>query len=144
MSDWRDPDLDHLERHLEHELVSRGMTRAQLVAGGGKLAGALGIGWLYQMTIGGGAAFAAADRESGPTKFSGTLKVMGMGTDLIEPVRQAAEKDLGFKISFEVLDGATLRQKVATQPGAFDVYSDETAGSDIIWPTGNLVPIPRS
>ena len=49
MSDWRDPDLDHLERHLEHELVSRGMTRAQLVAGGGKLAGALGIGWLYQM-----------------------------------------------------------------------------------------------
>jgi putative spermidine/putrescine transport system substrate-binding protein len=144
MSDWRDPDLDHLERHLEHELVSRGMTRAQLVAGGGKLAGALGIGWLYQMTIGGGAAFAAADRESGPTKFSGTLKVMGMGTDLIEPIRQEAEKDLGFKISFEVLDGATLRQKVATQPGAFDVYSDETAGSDIIWPTGNLVPIPRS
>ena len=144
MGDWRDPDLDHLERHLEHELVGRGMTRAELVAGGGRLAAALGLGWLYQATIGRGAAFAATDRATGATKFTGTLKVMGMGTDLIEPVRQEAEKDLGFKLSFEVLDGATLRQKVATQPGAFDVYWDETAGPDIIWPTGNLVPIPRS
>jgi putative spermidine/putrescine transport system substrate-binding protein len=144
MADWRDPDPDHLERHLEHELVSRGMTRAELVAGGGKLAAALGIGWLYQSTIGSGVASAAADHAAGATKFTGTLKVMGMGTDLIEPIRQQAEKDLGFKLSFEVLDGATLRQKVATQPAAFDVYSDETASSDIIWPTGNLVPIPRS
>jgi putative spermidine/putrescine transport system substrate-binding protein len=144
MGDWRDPDLDHLERHLEHELAGRGMTRAELVAGGGRLAAALGLGWLYQATIGSGAAFAAAGRATAAAKFTGTLKVMGMGTDLIEPVRQEAEKDLGFKLSFEVLDGATLRQKVATQPGAFDVYSDETAGPDIIWPTGNLVPIPRS
>ena len=98
MGDWRDPDLDHLERHLEHELVGRGMTRAELVAGGGRLAAALGLGWLYQATIGSGAAFAAADRATGATKFTGTLKVMGMGTDLIEPVRQEAEKDLGFEL----------------------------------------------
>jgi putative spermidine/putrescine transport system substrate-binding protein len=144
MGEFHDPDRDNLERHLEHELHKRGMTRGELVVGGGKLAAALGIGWLYQATVGGGTALAAADRAVAGAKFTGTLRVMGMGTDLIEPIRQAAEKDLGFKLAFEVADGATLRQKVATQPGAFDVYSDETAGPDIIWPTGNLVPIPRN
>lgn len=144
MGEWTEPDNDRLERHLEHELRSRSMTRSDLIVGGGRLAAALGLGWLYEATIGGGAAFAAAERASSAEKFTGTLRVLGMGTDLIEPIRQAAQKALGFNLAFEVADGATLRQKVTTQPSAFDVYSDETAGSDIIWPSGNLVPIPRS
>lgn len=138
MTRW-ERDLDQLERHLEHELAKRQLTRRDLVRGGMQMASALGLGALFAACGGGD-----EGGGGGGDKFSGTLRVMGMGTDLIEPIRLAGEKALGFSLAFEVADGATLRQKVTTAPASFDVYSEETAGTDVLWPTGNLAPIPRN
>ena len=54
--DWktRERDLDKLERHLEHELSKRGLTRRDLLKGGMAMATALGLGTLFAACGGGG------------------------------------------------------------------------------------------
>ena len=109
------------------------------------MAGAVGLGWLFAACGGGGErrggeATAAADdgdaggettaagddRGAAAEKFTGTLRVTGLGVDLIDPIKAAGEAALGFKLAFDVTDSVTMVQKAITQPGSFDVFSGYT------------------
>jgi putative spermidine/putrescine transport system substrate-binding protein len=154
----REPDRDQLERHLEHELKKRGLTRRDLVKGGAAMASALGLGALFAACGGGGdsggeaattaeaagttapaatTAEGATTAEAAPA-FTGTLRVTGLGVDLIDPIKQAGEAALGFKLAFDVTDSVTMVQKAITQPGSFDVFSGYAYQFDQAWPSGNF------
>jgi putative spermidine/putrescine transport system substrate-binding protein len=127
---------------------SRRVTRREVVKGGLAAAGTLSFGPLLSACGGGNGNGngAAPTGETGEAaeQFTGTLRVVGIGVDLIDPIREAGEAALGFSLAFDVTDGTTARQKVTTQPEAWDVYSDTTAGVDIVWASGNCAPIPRA
>jgi putative spermidine/putrescine transport system substrate-binding protein len=147
--DWksREPDRDNLERHLEYELKKRGLTRRELMKGGAAMAGALGLGALFAACGGGGdgggeATTAAGGGEATTAEaapaFTGTLRVTGLGVDLIDPIKEMAEKALGFKLAFDVTDSVTMVQKAITQPGSFDVFSGYVYQYDQAWAAGNF------
>jgi putative spermidine/putrescine transport system substrate-binding protein len=155
---WKDrePDRDQLERHLEHELKNRGLTRRDLVKGGATMAAALGLGALFAACGGGGggettaaattaagggattaAATEAASSAAAPA-FTGTLRVLGLGVDLIDPIKEMGEKALGFKLAFDVTDSVTMVQKAITQPDSFDIFSGYSYQYDQAWPSGSF------
>ena len=156
--DWksREPDRDNLERHLDYELKKRGLTRRELVKGGAAMAGALGLGALFAAcgggdsggeattAAGGGGETAAATTAQATTAaeeapaFTGTLRVTGLGVDLIDPIKEMAEGALGFKLAFDVTDSVTMVQKAITQPGSFDIFSGYSYQYDQAWPSGNF------
>ena len=157
-SNWenRETDRDQLERHLEYECKKRGITRRDLMKGGMATAAALGLGTLFAACGGddSSAEPAAADPAPAPAAsdpapapaeaapaFTGTLNVTGLGVDLIEPIREIAERDLGFSLAFDVTDTITSQQKILTQPDSMDVWSGYAHEYDRIWPSGNLMPI---
>ena len=138
---------------------SRGLTRRDLVKGGAGFAAAVGLGSLFAACGGDDEEAAtpaapppatsepaAATSEAAPAaeKFTGTLNVLGLGVDLIDPIAEAAEKDLGFTLEFQVTDTVTMEQIALTQPDAFDVFSGYHYQYDRLWPSGNLQPIDRT
>src|SRR5262245_32052975 len=156
MGDWRDLDRDRLEEHLDHECKKRGLTRRDLMKGGAGMAAALGLGWLAA-ACGGDDEEAAAPPPAEPAepappsgepaapappsdvpKFTGTLRVTGLGVDLIDPIKTAGEAALGFTLAFDVTDSVTMVQKAITQPGSFDVFSGYTYQYNQAWPSGNF------
>ena len=154
MGDWRDLDRDQLEKHLDHECKKRGLTRRDLMKGGAGMAAALGLGWLAAACGGGGDEEAAPAPPSGEPappsgepaappseeapKFTGTLRVTGLGVDLIDPIKAAGEKALGFTLAFDVTDSVTMVQKAITQPGSFDVFSGYTYQYNQAFQSGNF------
>jgi putative spermidine/putrescine transport system substrate-binding protein len=125
----------------------RRLTRRDVVKGGLAGAGALGLGGLLSACGGDdeeGAGVPTPEERQAAGKYTGTIRVVGIGVDLIDPIREAGEKALGFKLAFDVTDTVTARQKVITQPGGFDIFSGYHIDIDQVWPTGNLVPIPRA
>ena len=66
----------------------------------------------------------------------------GLGVDLIDPIKEAAEAALGFTLAFDVTDTVTARNKVVTQPDALDIFSGYFNDIDQVWPSGNMAPIP--
>ena len=66
----------------------------------------------------------------------------GLGVDLIDPIKAAAEAALGFTLAFDVTDTVTARNKVVTQPQALDIFSGYFNDIDQVWESGNMVPIP--
>jgi putative spermidine/putrescine transport system substrate-binding protein len=154
MGDWRELDRDQLEKHLDHECKKRGLTRRDLMKGGAGMAAALGLGWLAAACGGDDEEAAAppASEEPAPPSgepaapappaeapaFTGTLRVTGLGVDLIDPIKTAAEAALGFTLAFDVTDSVTMVQKAITQPGSFDVFSGYTYQYNQAWPSGNF------
>lgn len=121
------------------------ITRRGFVKGGLAGAGALSFGGLLAACGGddgggGGEAQQAGTEEA--EKFTGTLRVTGLGVDLIDPIKAAAEAALGFTLAFDVTDTVTGRNKVVTQPESLDIFSGYYNDIDQIWPSGNMVPIP--
>jgi len=165
MSDWRETDRDQLERHLEHELKKRGLTRRDLMKGGMGMAGALGLGALFAACGGGGEEAAPPATEAAPPateaappateaapKFTGTLRVIGLGVDLQAadgragaqpgaPIAEEAEKALGFKLEFTVKNTVEMEQIALTQPESFDIFSGYHYQYDRLWPVGIFQPI---
>ncbi len=162
MSDWREKDRDQLERHLEHELKKRGLTRRDLMKGGMGMAGALGLGALFAACGGGGeeaateaappATEAAPPATEAAPKFTGTLRVIGLGVDLQAadgragaqpgaPIAEEAEKALGFKLEFTVKNTVEMEQIALTQPESFDIFSGYHYMYDRLWSSGNLQPV---
>ena len=122
----------------------RGLTRRQLVVQGGALtAGALSLGPLAA-ACGGDDEATDTDEDGAAEQFTGTLRVTGLGVDLIDPIKAAGEEALGFTLAFDVTDSVTMVQRAITQPRSFDVFSGYHYQLDQVWPTGNLVPIPRA
>jgi putative spermidine/putrescine transport system substrate-binding protein len=133
------------ERDWFERMQEEGITRRGFVKGGLAGAGALSFGGLLAACGGdegggGGAAQEAGTQEA--EKFTGTLRVTGLGVDLIDPIREAAEKALGFTLAFDVTDTVTARNKVVTQPQALDIFSGYFNDIDQVWPSGNMAPIP--
>lgn len=52
-----------------------------------------------------------------------TIRVLGIGVDLIDPIAEAAEKATGFKYDFTVRDIPTTTQLSITRPTQFDILS---------------------
>jgi putative spermidine/putrescine transport system substrate-binding protein len=111
----------------------RGLTRRELMKRGGLgAAGLVSLGALGETALAAGA---------GGGKFTGTLRVLGLGVDLIDPIKEAGEKALGFKLAFDVTDSTTMVQRAITQPNSFDVFSGYHYQYDQIWPAGTLLPV---
>ena len=133
------------DRDWLEEMERSGLTRRAFVKGGLAGAGALSLGGLLAACggdddDGGAAAQQAGTAEAEP--FTGTLKVTGLGVDLIDPIKEAAEAALGFTLAFDVTDTVTARNKVVTQPEALDIFSGYFNDIDQVWPSGNMAPIP--
>jgi putative spermidine/putrescine transport system substrate-binding protein len=93
-----------------------------------------------------GAATTAADAAIGNWQdYQGTLKVVGLGVDLIDPIKEAFEKSHpGITLEFTVKSTPEVTQLVLTQPANYDVASIYFQQIDTIWDSGNLWPIPTS
>lgn len=87
---------------------------------------------------------AVQPRPAAPARFRGTLHVLGLPVDLIEPVRAAAEADLDFRVVFEVTDSVSMVQRALTDARSFHLLSAYMHQIDQIWPSGNFVGIDRS
>jgi putative spermidine/putrescine transport system substrate-binding protein len=109
------------------------LTRRELLLKGGvAAAGGAGLG-----------AFAPAVAASSITgrAFTGTLRVLGDGVTQLDPIKQQAQKDLGFEIAFDVTDSDSAAEKAITQPGSFDILAHYHFAYDTIWPRGSLAPV---
>ncbi|MEQ1520596.1 MAG: extracellular solute-binding protein [Aestuariivirga sp.] len=69
------------------------------------------------------------------------LRVVGTSVTLHEELRQRAQKDLGFPISFEIFDGPTCQQRGVTQPQSYDIYDQWFHSIDLLWTAGSIEPI---
>lgn len=84
----------------------------------------------------------AASDLPAPTRIvRRTLRVLGTGITLLEPIRRQAEADLGFDIRFEVLDFLNCQRRAAMEPAAYDIYDQCFHNLDIVWFWGSLQPI---
>lgn len=75
------------------------------------------------------------------TAGKASLRVLGTGVTLLEPIRQRAEEDLGIRLTFEVLDGVAAQQKAVTRPGTYDVYDQWFHSAELMWAAGAAQPI---
>lgn len=66
------------------------------------------------------------------------LRVLGTSVTQIEPMKRAAEQDLGIKLEFITLDGNAAQRRGALQPESFDIYDQWYHNIDLIWPTSSL------
>jgi putative spermidine/putrescine transport system substrate-binding protein len=96
------------------------------------LAGAAAAG-----TLAAGVGRAAA----APATFDGTIRVLGLGYDLLEQIRRRAEQDLGIRLVSTAGDASMIQRLVRQQPGAFDVLSCFQIDVAEFWATGNLQPL---
>jgi len=70
-----------------------------------------------------------------------SLRVLGTGITLLEPIRRRAEADLGFDVRFEVHDFLTCQRRAAMESAAYDIYDQCFHNLDIVWFWGSLQPI---
>ena len=105
------------------------LTRRDLLGRGAAAAGAL--------TLSGAPSARAASGA-----FDGTIRVLGLGYDLLDPIRRERSKDLGFQIvSRAEQHPHVIQHLVRQEPATFDVFS--CFGQDMaeFWATGNLQPV---
>ncbi len=77
--------------------------------------------------------------------YQGSLRVLGLGVDLIDPIKAAFEAATpGVTLEFTVKSTAECKQLALTQPDSFDIYSDYYQDNDQVWPSGNMMAIPTS
>ncbi len=129
---WQDLERRTISRR---SLIKRGLAGGAALSLGGVLAACGG-----DDDDGGGAAQPVDTGEV--EQFTGTLAVTGLGVDLIDPIKAAAEAALGFTLAYDVTDTVTARNKVVTQPEQLDVFSGYFNDIDQVWPSGNMMPIP--
>ncbi|WP_282607831.1 PotD/PotF family extracellular solute-binding protein [Pelagibius sp. Alg239-R121] len=66
------------------------------------------------------------------------LRVLGTSVTQIEPLRKAAQEDLGIVLDFITLDGTEAQRRGVLAPQSFDVYDQWFHDIDLIWPTGSI------
>ena len=86
---------------------------------------------------------APAPAEAAPA-FTGTLRIIGLGVDLQDSIKEIGERDLGFSLAFDVTDTVTLESRALTQPESYDVWAGYQATHDRVWGSGNFLPIDRT
>jgi putative spermidine/putrescine transport system substrate-binding protein len=75
------------------------------------------------------------------TKGKVTLRVMGTSVTLLENIRQEAEKDLGIKLEFNVLDGVDAQRVGVMHNDTYDIYDQWFHNIDFVWPARSIQPI---
>ena len=97
-----------------------------------------------------GSTSAAADTAAATTAadvpaYQGTLKIVGLGVDLIDPIKAAFEKATpGVTLEFTVKSTPECTQIALTQPDSIDMMSGYYQQIDQVWPSGNFMAIPTS
>ncbi|MDR5651522.1 ABC transporter substrate-binding protein [Ruixingdingia sedimenti] len=91
-------------------------------------------------------------RSTGKTEVNGALaappgvarrrlRVRGTSITLLSQMREQAERDLGFRVDYELLDFVECQRRAALEPEAYDVYEHCFQNLDIVWFWGALQPI---
>ena len=70
-----------------------------------------------------------------------TLRVVGTGVSLLDPIKAQAEQDLGITLQYDVKDGLTAQQIAVTQPQAWDIYDQWFNSVKIVWGAGVCQPV---
>ncbi len=77
--------------------------------------------------------------------YQGTLRIIGLGVDLIDPIKAAFEAATpGVTLEFTVKGSAEMVQFASTQPDSFDLMSSYYHQIDQVWPVGNFMAIPTA
>ena len=79
--------------------------------------------------------------RAAPAAFDGTIRVVGLGYDLIDPIRKPAEKELGLTIVNTAADPSTIQRLARQEPGEFDILSCFQLDIAEFWAYGNLQPV---
>ncbi|MAC79822.1 MAG: ABC transporter substrate-binding protein [Rhodobacteraceae bacterium] len=66
------------------------------------------------------------------------LRQSGTGVSAFNEIAQKVKEDLGFTLEMTALDSDAVAQRVATQPGSFDIADIEYWMCKKVWPVGNL------
>ncbi len=69
------------------------------------------------------------------------LRVIGTSTTITPEVCRRAREDLGFEISFEMLDGTACLRRGVLEPDSFDIYDQWIHSVDLLWTAGSIRPI---
>jgi putative spermidine/putrescine transport system substrate-binding protein len=88
-----------------------------------------------------GALVARAGTAAAGARFDSTVRVLGLGYDLLEPIRDQAQQDLGFQIVSRAEAPSDIQRLVRQEPGAFDIFSCTAQDVSEFWVTGNLQPV---
>jgi len=67
-----------------------------------------------------------------------TLRQIGTGVSNLNEIAEKVKEDLGFNLTMTALDTDSAAQRVATQPGSFDIADIEYISCKKVWPAGNL------
>lgn len=70
-----------------------------------------------------------------------SLRVLGTHVTLQEPIRIAAEKDLGIKLTFHPGGSARVLHQASTRPESFDIYEQWSNSINILWTADAIRPI---
>lgn len=110
------------------------------------LRGAAALGAAALGARSGGAADAATVSKRStfpaPAFLQGTtLRVVGTGVTLLDPIKAQAEQDLGITLQYDVKDGLTAQQIAVTQPQAWDLYDQWFNSVKIVWGAGACQPV---
>lgn len=96
----------------------------------------------------GGAALACSRAVGSPApaihaRRKPTLRVLGTHVTLQEPLRVAAQRDLGINIEFSPGGSASVLQQASTSPASFDIYEQWSNSLPILWDAGSVKGIER-
>lgn len=120
---------------------SSGLSRRSLITG----SAALGAAAVGARALDARASVAPLSKRStfpAPAFLQGaTLRVVGTGVSLLDPIKTQAEQDLGITLQWDVKDGLTAQQIAVTQPQAWDVYDQWFNSVKIVWGAGVSQPV---
>lgn len=66
------------------------------------------------------------------------LRVIGTSTTLTPEICRRARADLGFALSFEVLDGVSCLRRGVMAPESYDIYDQWFHSVDLLWTAGSI------
>jgi putative spermidine/putrescine transport system substrate-binding protein len=112
------------------------LTRRSLITG----SAALGAAALGARVMGAEASVAPISKTSRFLQGT-TLRVVGTGVSLLDPIKTQAEQDLGITLQWDVKDGLTAQQIAVTQPQAWDLYDQWFNSVKIVWGAGVCQPV---
>lgn len=73
-----------------------------------------------------------------------TLRVIGTSVTLPKELQVQARRELGFPISFEVLDGVACHRRGVINPESYDIYDQWFHSLPLLWTAGSVQPIETS
>ena len=76
-----------------------------------------------------------------PSTFDGTIRVLGVGYDMSDQIREQAKQDLGFGIKSTSPSPPDIQQLVRQEPATWDIFSCFQQDVAEFWPTRNLQPV---